>query len=170
MSIILSGDGSITGLTSTGISAAQTVTSANMPVGSVLQVVNVVYGTEIGNNTTTYADSNLTATITPKFSTSKILVSVSGSMFVFTNAQANITVYRNGSNIGNSSGFNTVYAASANAQAPANFVYLDSPASTSTQTYLVYFLNSNNSASIVFNSGGNGNNEIATIILMEIAQ
>ena len=44
--------------------------------GQVLQVVNATYATEVGNSTSTYADTGLTATITPLFATSKILVLV----------------------------------------------------------------------------------------------
>jgi ABC-type tungstate transport system permease subunit len=42
--------------------------------GQILQVVNAGYATEVTNSTTTPTDTGLTATITPKFSTSKILV------------------------------------------------------------------------------------------------
>jgi hypothetical protein len=76
MPITLNGDGAISGLTATGISAVQNVGSANLPAGTVLQAVNVVNSTAIAITTQTYTNTNLTATITPKFASSKILTIV----------------------------------------------------------------------------------------------
>ena len=42
----------------------------------ILQVVQATYGTNVINSTNVYADTGLTATITPQSSTSKILVVV----------------------------------------------------------------------------------------------
>ena len=42
--------------------------------GKVLQVVNAHTGTQATSNSTTYADTGLTATITPSSTSSKILV------------------------------------------------------------------------------------------------
>ncbi len=61
----------------TVLTSASSVASSQLPTGSVLQVVNATYGTLVTNNTSTYADTGLTATITPKFATSTILVLVS---------------------------------------------------------------------------------------------
>lgn len=44
--------------------------------GTVIQVVNSVYNTLVRNSTVTLADTGLSATITPKFANSKILVCV----------------------------------------------------------------------------------------------
>ena len=52
------------------------VTTANPISGSVIQVVQGTYSTETSYSTSTLTDSGLTATITPKFATSKILVMV----------------------------------------------------------------------------------------------
>ena len=40
--------------------------------GQVLQVVNATYSTSTGTSSSSYVDTGLTASITPKFSTSKI--------------------------------------------------------------------------------------------------
>ena len=42
-----------------------TLPDANAPTGSVLQVVNANYGTTVVSSSATYADTGLTATITP---------------------------------------------------------------------------------------------------------
>ena len=67
MSTIISGDGTITGLTSTGISAVQ-----NLPAGSILQVQQaVVTAASASINSSTQADiSGMSVTITPKNSSS----------------------------------------------------------------------------------------------------
>jgi len=44
---------------------------ANMPAGSVLQVVNATYATQASSSSSTFADTGLTATITPKFGVAK---------------------------------------------------------------------------------------------------
>ena len=64
MSIILSGDNGVTYPNSTVQASA----------GVVLQVVNATYSTATTSSSSAYADTGLTATITPKFSTSKVLV------------------------------------------------------------------------------------------------
>ena len=52
------------------VPSGQTVHAA----GSVIQVVNGLLPTGVANATASYVDTGLTATITPKFATSKILV------------------------------------------------------------------------------------------------
>ena len=52
--------------------------------GSVAQVVTASTATEVSSTSATYVDTNLTATITPKYATSKILVIV--NQFVRVNA------------------------------------------------------------------------------------
>ena len=57
-----------------GVTASGTV---QMPAGHVIQLVQGDTGDQT-TTSTSYADTGLTATITPKFSNSKILVSVKG--------------------------------------------------------------------------------------------
>ena len=57
------------------------LTSAQMPTGSVIQVVHVNYATGVNQGGTTYADTGLTATITPSSTSNKILVIVSQAVF-----------------------------------------------------------------------------------------
>ena len=45
--------------------------------GHVIQVVSTTYQTQAVNNSTSFADTGLTASITPKFSSSKIFITVS---------------------------------------------------------------------------------------------
>jgi hypothetical protein len=65
-----------TGTVITTASSGQSIPSAALPAGSVLQVVNATTSTETSSQSSSYADTTLTASITPLFSTSKILVLV----------------------------------------------------------------------------------------------
>jgi hypothetical protein len=179
MPTIISGDGTITGLTATGISAAQTVSASNittgtlpkaqLPTGSVLQVVNASYALEVNNSTTTYADSNLTATITPTSASSKILVIVTGQAYKSNGNASNslsLKIQRNNSDIVTFADL-LLYTATAN-EGSGQFTlnYLDSPSSTSALTYKMQFKNSFVSASLVRVQFGN---MPSIITLMEVA-
>jgi hypothetical protein len=156
----------------TVLTSASSVTSGQLPTGSVLQVVqNSVAGsgTVVTTTSTSYATTGLSATITPKFSTSKILVSVAGANWDTQNAGYQIygTVYRNSTNIGSgsTSQLTDVYSASGRGIFPICIQKLDSPATTSATTYTLYFFSGGGGNSVVFNSqGGTG-----IITLMEIA-
>ena len=62
----------------TGVSLVQdgAITDANLPAGSVLQVVQGTYATETDSNNSSFTDTGLTASITPSSTSSKILISV----------------------------------------------------------------------------------------------
>ena len=136
--------------------------------GKVLQVVNAVYSTEVGNNTTTPIDTNLTATITPTSSTSKILVfanigAIGGHLTTgvyLTLVKASTTLYTFAANTGYVATVN-----SDNIQAGSCITYLDSPATTSATTYKVQFRAANTSYTVY----ANYNNATSSITLMEIA-
>jgi len=63
----------------TGVSLVQdgVITDANLPAGSVLQVVQNSYATQVTNATNSFADTGLQASITPSSVSSTILVFVS---------------------------------------------------------------------------------------------
>jgi hypothetical protein len=138
--------------------------------GSVLQVVNATYSTLAINNTSTYADTGLTATITPKFSTSKILVLAgqNGVSKVSNNTYVNIQLLRNSTVIGLVEGIGS-NGGTTNARGygiPMN--YLDSPATTSAVTYKTQFCSQNNNSSAYCQDSG-PSTTTSTITLLEIA-
>jgi hypothetical protein len=166
MAITIDGTGSITGVSANGgLSAAQT--------GSVIQVVNATYGTLTGNSTSTYADTGLTATITPKFSTSKILVfcSINGcsKQGASVNNSIDLQLVRGSTSIlqfEGALGINSSASAATGVASSAS--YLDSPATTSATTYKVQFAADQN-AGTVYVQLSNGRLANSTITLMEIA-
>lgn len=138
--------------------------------GCVLQVVNATYSTVVYNSTTTYADTGLTASITPKFATSKILVIVnqqgcqkrSGN----TGSGLALQLLKNSTSlivIQGYGGYNEVTTSTYFATCACN--YLDSPATTSSVTYKTQFKNETNAAAVAVNGDGS----TSTITLMEIA-
>lgn len=135
----------------------------------VLQVVQATYSAVIvSNSTTTMADTNLTATITPQSSSSKILVMVTQT---FSKTDGNINNAVGARIMRDATAVHTFSVASGyTGTAIANIfclsaTYLDSPATTAATTYKTQFANFTAAASV----GANTNNTPATITLMEIS-
>jgi hypothetical protein len=149
---------------------ATALPKAALPTGSVLQVVQGTLGSSVSTTTNnTWVTTGLAASITPTSSSNKILVTVSGTGYTSGSAvQGVFTLYRGATNL-STYGFTTVYAGSSSTQGGITFSYLDSPSTTSSTKYTLYFSLSNSAGTLMFNSPsafGQGN---ATIILQEIA-
>lgn len=137
--------------------------------GAILQVQTASTTTGVTNNTSTYVDTGLSATITPKSLSSKILVYVTQMMGKNNNNAENriafrvvrdSTVIQTGGDLINYAG-----AISYSIGTYATMV-LDSPSSVSTITYKTQFMNPNNTAGVVAQYG---TGSTSTIVLMEIA-
>ena len=109
--------------------------------GRVIQTVSANYTTQVTTTSDAYVTTNLTASITPRYSNSKIYVVVNTSCNPSGNG-AFFTIFRNGTggtNIGNGSqGFTYVYCA-AGLVTPVAMAQLDSPATTSSTSYTLAF-------------------------------
>jgi hypothetical protein len=173
MTAIINGDSPSVTFSDSTTQATSAVVSGKvpysiLPAGSVLQVVNATTSTQTTNTTGTVADTTLTATITPKFSTSKILVLVNqnGVGKDSSSTSVGIILQRNGSNI---VGFETTSAftgdTSASRIGSASTCYLDSPATTSATTYKTQFYSYNGTANVYVQLAS----AVSTITLMEIA-
>jgi hypothetical protein len=156
---------SITGLAAVGgLSSPQT--------GSVLQVVNATTSTETSSQSSTYADTTLTASITPLFSTSKILVLVNqgGCGKNANNTKLQLKLLRGSTVIQDISGFGGVTDTTAtNFFGNLTSCYLDSPATTSSTTYKTQFASGSNSQTVYLQATSSGVNSTSTITLLEIA-
>jgi len=165
MPTIISGDGTITGLTATGISAVQ-----QLPVGSVLQVVSAITTTEVTTTSTAFSDTTLTATITPKFATSKILVLIvqNGLAKNSGNAGSGVAVklLRGATDLA-SFARAVAYTGVSNILyvGASGITYLDSPATTSATTYKTQFGSNSNGGNIYVQVDSSA----STITLLEIA-
>jgi len=131
-----------------------------MPTGSVLQVVSARITSVTSMSSSTPASTGLTATITPKFATSRIYVVVSSQGGQGTSGRSSFFyIYKDGSSLMRMETFvnSTNYLSLC-------MSYMDSPATTSATTYTVYF--STDGVGTVYFAGGN---TPSTITLMEIA-
>jgi hypothetical protein len=150
------------------------VTTNTMPTGSVLQVVNATYSTSVEIKSTSFVDTGLTATITPKFSTSKILVLVSQPISIFQNTNLDrsfFTQILRGATAVSNKDFLGYAGVSSNGYVgmtlDGSFVFLDSPATTSATTY-----KAQGKLSSTANDTGmsiNRNSTQSSIVLLEIA-
>lgn len=114
------------------------LTDAKPQSGGVIQVVSAAL--QIGQNSTTstsFVSSPLTASITPKFSSSKILVIVNSVGLVSsTSFVSAYTIYRNSTNLGSSTGMTFIGVTQSMV---LSMSYLDSPSTTSSTAYTAYF-------------------------------
>jgi hypothetical protein len=140
------------------------------PAGGGGKVLQVIYGstsTTATNSTNTYADTNLTASITPSSATSKVLVFVnqSGCGKTTNNTSMKLRLMR-----GATERIEFAGTAGSTNNTSNNFIgsisasYLDEPATTSATTYKTQFLSNENNTSVIVQNG----NPVSTIILMEI--
>ena len=169
MALVLNGSGSIAGLSAGGISDAGAIADAAMGAGAVLQVVSGTYSTQAANATTTYADTGLSASITPSSTSNKILVLVNhpSNYSSASNSQnaLNIRLFRGSTEIAIVA-YNTGYTnTTQEAFLSESISYLDSPATTSSVTYKTQFKNNTSANEVRVQQG----NQTSTIILMEIA-
>jgi hypothetical protein len=188
-SVVLSGDtsGTVT-LAAPSVAGTNTITlpattgtmltTGNPQTGSVIQVVTANYGTLASTTSTSFVDSGLTATITPKFSTSKILVLVTNywqSYVTSGNARdagGAFKIVRNSTDIWTSSTVTAYLDGGTGATLSFNILgtwsmnYIDSPATTSATTYKVQ-LNAVSGRTFLLNAGTS--TAPSNITLMEIA-
>jgi hypothetical protein len=138
--------------------------------GKVLQVVSSVNGTGQSNTSTTYADTGLTATITPSSTSSKILITFVHNGVLKRNVASslgvNIGLFRGSTQLDtvsveagwtNTTDWNDIGAVGA--------TYLDSPSTTSATVYKTQFRCQNVTGEVNINSANAG----SYITLMEIA-
>ena len=151
MALILSGD--------TGVPAS------GMPTGSVIQVVQATYATQTAYSSTTFTNTGLSVSITPISTTNKILI-YTNLMGVYTNTTSNFLkqrITRNGTSIVDFDHIAGYSSQSASSGSNTAFVYLDSPATISSISYVLQ-------ASSTSGAGINWCNDgvTSTITVMEI--
>ena len=155
-----------------GLTFPNSTTQAS--AGVVLQVVQTVYSTNVEIKSTSFQDTGLSGSITPKFSTSKILVIVSQQTAFFENGNADrasyIQLLRNATVITDKQYLSAAAvggSAYTHLTLDGSIVYLDSPSTTSSTTYKTQATVSSivNDTGLSFNRGSGK----STITLMEIA-
>jgi hypothetical protein len=135
--------------------------------GGILQIVQGDTDVSVSSSTTTFADTGLSATITPSSTSSKILVLVNQAIQKSgANASnaVNIKIFRGATEILLRSRFLDMQTATA-AYGGASLDFLDSPNTTSAVTYKTQFANNTASAAVQVQFG----TQKSFITLMEVA-
>ena len=146
-----------------------TLANSNLAAGNVIQVINAVVNTETINNTNVFADTGLTASITPASTSNKVLIfaSVAGVGKATNNTYVHLKLLRDTTDI--VADFEQRGGASANTDTNkiggCSVTYLDSPSTTSATAYKVQLKSGSNNA---YAQTGNSNSK-SSITLMEIA-
>lgn len=140
------------------------VVAGALPAGSVLQVVNATYSTEVTTTSASWVTTGLSASITPRSASNKVLV-------VFSSAAYQSGGFGNWTSVspfrGTVAGTNLVSAGwgvGITSNGSLSGSVLDSPATTSPQTYTLGFFRSGAGTAVVQINGST-----STITLMEIA-
>ena len=187
-SVVISGDtsGAIT-LAAPAVSGTNTITlpastgtvltTGSPQSGGVIQVVNATYGTSSSTTSTSFVDTGLTVSITPKFATSKILVLVSAQWQTYPSANSRdsggaFQLVRGSTGIWSPNTVSVYLDVQLAAGVQVNMVnlwslnYVDSPATTSATTYKLQY-NAESGKTLLINQ--TGTSAPASITLLEIA-
>ena len=150
------------------------VTSAGLPSGTVLQVVQQhLTNTQETTNSLSFEDTSLTAIITPSSSSSKILVIVSTQSY--TTSTGDIGLYGLNRSISGGSagdlGTGQIFAANQKEGLwqQVSFNFLDSPSTTAATTYTLRFKSYAGSNYVYHGWGTNNGGSSQIMTLMEIA-
>jgi len=155
------------------LTAASNLAAARFPAGTVIQTVFGTVDGQVSSNSSTFADTNLNATITPTSSSNKILVSVfQNGVYKDGSAAAGcqIQLLRGSTVISQlakrAGGDNGTGGAAVMSIGTVGNQVLDSPSTTSATTYKTQFKSASNAATVyvqVYTCD-------STIILQEITQ
>jgi hypothetical protein len=133
-----------------------TLPFARLPTGSILQVVQSGANTQSSTTSSSYVTTGFSVSITPKFSTSKVLVSFTSPVLQTNSAEMQYSLYRGGTQVTGE------YKVSTVSWSTATIEFLDSPATTSATTYTLYFKMVSGSGPIYVGTGATINNVFVT--------
>jgi hypothetical protein len=151
------------------LASGQSIPKAALPTGSVLQVVQATTTTTVSTQSASLSDTGLTGTITPLFSSSRILILINQRVFVAPggtgNASSEIQLQRNSSVIYFITRYGLTDSNPAGSGDYFTTAFLDSPATTSSITYKTQFNRNAGNATVYAQLDSNQ----SSIVLMEIA-
>ena len=149
----------ILGRDSSGAGVIEEITPANLRTmlnvadgataggGKLLQVVHAHTATIANSSSTSYADTGLTASITPSATSSKVIIIINQSVAKMggANSYGNFRVYRDSTEIGGAIPARALGSTNDTGEIylgmPFNYNFQDSPSSTSSVTYKTQFNN-----------------------------
>jgi hypothetical protein len=139
--------------------------------GKVLQVVNATLSTNVTSSSSTFADSGLSASITPSSASNKVLIfaNLNGIYKTTNNTGISLKLVRGVTDIHNIESIGaytndngTVGVGSSSTS------YLDTPSTTSSTTYKITFNSFNNNGTVNINANSVASGTVSTMTLMEI--
>lgn len=142
--------------------------------GGIIQVVTATRGSQSVTTSSSFVSTGLQATITPKFSTSKILIQCSGPMTGFAGGADDhnsgcLKVYRGGSGgvsvESENRGLSMQYG-SHSQYSDVHILFIDSPNTTSATIYTVMMKRTSGTTTYSFIRDGQ---QTASLVLMEIS-
>ena len=159
------------------IEGLDTASKVKMPAGMTLQTLEGFSYTRVTSTTTTFVDSGVSCSITPKFSSSKVLIICKHTFETHgnVNAKAGLRLMRSGTNIAE---LDNMIAYNYNTEevhvtgGTGVGMVLDSPNTTSAITYNTQFNNNSGNGTVYCNADDSSSYERSrgSIIVMEIAQ
>jgi len=141
---------------------AVTALPAAISTGKILQVVNATATSQTITSSTSFADTALSASITPSSTSNKVLVWTFSNVEVSGSASGYVTFDRDGTTLTGNNGFGVIQ--DNNGAKNSSFHFLDTPSSSSALTYKVQIRTSNAAVNVHHNPNG----AKAAITLMEI--
>lgn len=146
--------------------ANATVNAAGYVIGTIVQLVQVTNTTSTTSSGTAFTSTNNTASITPKATTHKVKITVTGRGSDTNIAASNtyFSIFNGSTDLSNGSGFAGIDGGTGNLEMPVSMCYVDSPATTSAVTYTTK-IKSTSAASGVWNTSTG----TTVMILEEIA-
>ena len=148
--------------------AITTIGQGGFPVGHILQVVTATNSSHVSNTTQTYADTGLTCNITPRASTSDVLIMVSHAGLATSNSgvDINLRLLRGSTEIVEFTNLMMEGMSVGNLTAGTNFIDTTPGGDGSTAiTYKTQFRIGDDSGTV---SVDNGNYGTSTMVLMEL--
>jgi len=138
--------------------------------GTVLQTLQFESDSLTSSTTTTYVDTAITLSITPSSTSNKILgIAIVGAVGVASDTVALTRVYNSTSTTVVSDIVRYTPKSSAFILQHGSHTFLDSPSSTSAQTYVIQIASDRTTVSYFNSRGGGSTTSNSSIILMEIA-
>jgi hypothetical protein len=152
--------------------AKMAASGAWAPAGTVVQVVSATFGSATSSTSTTFIDTGLTVSITPNFSSSRILVlaQINGCYSSGFDSALNTRLVRNSTTITNIDAIASYHTTGVTevGVGGVSISFLDSPATTSATIYKVQMCRGGGSGT-VFIGASSGNTSVSSITVMEIA-
>ena len=137
------------------IDTAAAIATSKLGAGAVLQVVTATDSTQRTTTSTSFVtgSNTLSVSITPSSTSNKILILMTSGGGNNGTGTASYSVYRGATNLGDgSNGFLSIQSNGGQIQSQVAVNYLDSPNTTSSTTYQVYFRASSNTAYLNLNN------------------